>query len=770
MIPFEVHINNRSAFLLKEIPNYRPESSNYLTFWREQKKRCIEGFWAQDTKDPLDKGNWRYMPPQLYFYSNFGTILHKPEGSPKTAPREKIKPRLDDIDWEFFYAWLIARGFSGFMDDDKYTCCRDVLEYETSGDSSDIPESAYNSKGKPKTYIDPKEYLLKTHDKNLGLPIYDNTALNLMVLGTRGGGKSYWVSQGCVLHEVLFDGKKYYDINDKSIATAEVCVGSAIAAKSSEMLQKTQMGMDYLPGVWKKGSVDEVPAPFYRKMSGTLAPNNVKNPWKFEYEKKINGEWKRVGTGSNVKHVVYTIENPEAAAGGRYSVSVIEEVGLVPNLLVIHGSNDATMRIEHKFGSSIYIGTGGSIEKIVESEIVFRDPDGYDMVAFDDVWENSGKVGLFIPAHRGDRKHKDSEGNTIEAKALKEYDTRREKKRKAKSTSALELEQMNYPLKPSEIFLNKAVNKFSAKDASAQLSNLISGVVPDDSYKGHFVLAEDGVSWVTTNAMPIREFPITNKTLDLDGCVEIFKMPVKTAAGIIPSGRYAASLDPIDDDDNQDVTRSLQSFWILDLWTDELVLEYSARTRFSKEFYEQCRRALIFYNALLLYENQKKGIFQYFDNMNCTYLMADTPRFLKEIGLQKINTVGNRSKGVYMSDGLKPLGLDLLVAWTDTKLPGSELTRMYSIRSHALLKEIRFFAKGKNSDRISSLLVLMIYRESLVKYISKDESVIPNISDDPFFDRMINKDKRAMFGSGTFSKNSLTAGNSHTNFVKLLNS
>ena len=1174
MKKFEVWINNRSAFLLKEIPQYHPDSSNYITFWREQKKRCIEGFWAQDTKDPEDKGSWRYMPPQLYFYANFGTILHKPVGAPRTAPRQKVRPNLDDIDWEFFYAWLIARGFSGFDGDEEFTCCRDVNVYEQDGLDYDIPSSAYTKDGKIKSYIDAKEYLLKTHYKMLGKPLYDNTALNLMVLGTRGGGKSYWMSQGCALHEVLFDGLKYYDPTNKTVSTAEICVGSAIAAKSSEMLQKTQMGMDNLPGVWKKGTSEEVPAPFYRKMSGTLSPNNVKNPWKFEYEKKINGEWKKVGSGSNIKHVVYTIENPEAAAGGRYSVSIVEEVGLTNNLLVIHGSNDATMRIEHKFGSGLYGGTGGNIEKIIESEIIFRDPDGYDMVSFDDTWENSGKIGLFIPAHRGDRKYKDENGNTKEVEALREYEARREKKRKAKSSSALELEQMNYPLKPSEIFLNKAVNKFSVKDARAVLSELVSGNTPDNSYKGHFTLTDTGVSWVTTTDTPIRDFPITNSNTNLEGCVEIFAMPVKKEDDSVQAGRYLAACllpgegvlttngiknvedvvqedmlynelgkevnikrfinldvidedvytvkmantlrtttftsehpilssipkngyvsyakskrlginqrfkkfnfeykpvseltdkdwvkvpnlyrtvndfdvnslwinadnridrlvdspldkedfwwfiglfigdgwvdsngyrisvsfnsketqyidkfkrvvkelfnrsvssrikngsttcsfrftqlaiflnlhirkyalgktlpewvkkldnnfklniilgyinsdgcvyvrdnnfsiefisinlsllesvqdilfslgiissitllrgekehqfgdklsktqktyhlrlanreslvlakainsledlklsklnnyintidsiqkqtfgcffsddlkyiyfkvdsivkstytgkvynfecetntfmchhitthncDPIDDDDNQDVTRSLQSFWVLDLWTDDLVLEYTARTRFTKEFYEQCRRALLFYNATLLYENQKKGIYQYFETVNATYMLADTPKYLKDMALQKINTVGNRAKGVYMSEGLKPYALELFVAWTDSKLPNSEKTRMYSIKSQALLKEIIFHHKGKNSDRLSSLIVLMIYRESLVKYIESAKEVVVSQSDDPFFDRLYGKKfGKAMFNRTGLDRSGLSKDNPNTTFAELLNS
>ena len=87
---------------------------------------------------------------------------------------------------------------------------------------------------------------------------------------------SYWIAQGCVLHEVITDGAKEYNEDSmKSPAKIEVFVGSSIAAKSSEMLEKTKMAMDELPGVWKKGTTDEVPAPFYKKMSGSLSPNNI---------------------------------------------------------------------------------------------------------------------------------------------------------------------------------------------------------------------------------------------------------------------------------------------------------------------------------------------------------------------------------------------------------------------------------------------------------------------------------------------------------------
>ena len=75
---------------------------------------------------------------------------------------------------------------------------------------------------------------------------------------------------------------------------------------------------------------------------------------------------------------------------------------------------------------------------------------------------------------------------------------------------------------------------------------------------------------------------------------------------------------------------SLFSIFILDLWTDELVFEYTGRPMFADESYEIARLALIMYNAKCNYENNKKGLFAYFSKHNCLYLLTETLEFLKD--------------------------------------------------------------------------------------------------------------------------------------------
>lgn len=80
---------NNDNFLIKEIPKYHPKSTEYRLFWKEQKKRCLEGYTV----------GGKYMPGRLYAYINFGTIELLNED---TGRKTRGRPLLRDIEWEFF--------------------------------------------------------------------------------------------------------------------------------------------------------------------------------------------------------------------------------------------------------------------------------------------------------------------------------------------------------------------------------------------------------------------------------------------------------------------------------------------------------------------------------------------------------------------------------------------------------------------------------------------------------------------------------------------
>ena len=110
--------------------------------------------------------------------------------------------------------------------------------------------------------------------------------------------------------------------------------------------------------------------------------------------------------------------------------------------------------------------------------------------------------------------------------------------------------------------------------------------------------------------------------------------------------------------------------------------------------------------------------------MNCTYLLADTPDYLKERDLVKTSGIGNTQKGVRTTETIKNHGEQLIRDWLCREVTvanqdnqGEELHKtlnLYFIKNLALLKELSQYNRLNNFDRVMSLMMLMIFRESML--------------------------------------------------------
>lgn len=765
-----IRINNRNNFIMKEIHNYHPESVAYLKYWKTHKKRVIEGFWSIDHKDiNLQKDDynnhnqidelysinyeynnyWRYMPPQLYFYINLGTILHKHKDDPKTAPKRKMRPSLRDLDWEMSYYWLECRGFSGFSLDDEYSCNRDLLAFMNGEILSIDDKSVFKSNGELKKYIPARKYLRQLHDKPKGLPLYNNQALNLMLLGARELGKSFFCADGVILHEFVTDGAKVY--NEDSIKNpfkTEIFVGAALSSKSGDLLDKVTDAHDNLPGAYNKGNY-YVPSPFYKQTSGTLKPNNMSNAFRHEYEKKVGNDWLTFGTRSNIKHGIWTTENPEATAGTRPSVIVVEETGLLPNALQVHASNIPAQNLgTWKFGSSFYIGTGGNVDKIQESEILFKNPEGFNFLAIDDIFEGSGKIGFFVPAIYGPEEFKDENGNTNIELALDHFLRKREKARKSPHASSLNMEMMNYPLIPSEMFLNASGAMFPQALIKEHLAHVLANPhkYHDASYFGNMTFDSNGkVIWIPSDASDlVTAWPIVDNKAK-KGIIQIWEMPVKDASGSVMKNRYIQGTDTYDDDESS--TTSLGSTFIFDLYTDRIVAEFTGRPR-STEFYEITRMMNIYYAAEHNYENNKKGLFMWYDRKQSLHLLCNNPEYLKGQMDITIHKEGNKSKGTDANKQTVAHGLSSQLDWLLEPAYNQDegVLNLHMIKSVGLLREYLNFTKDGNYDRISAMNMVAILRNQRIKFINKkQEEKVNKFLNSGFFERNYTKPKRKIF-------------------------
>jgi hypothetical protein len=395
----------------------------------------------------------------------------------------------------------------------------------------------------------------------------------------------------------------------------------------------------------------------------------------------------------------------------------------------------------NKFGTSIYLGTGGNMEKIVESQTIFYDPEGFDFVAFENEYEDSNKkIGWFVPAIYALNQFKDENGNTNTEAAYNYIHKVREKKKKSKDTSALDLEMMNYPLVPSEMFLSKKGNIFPIAALIDRLGEIESDTKYENSeYIGRLKMTEEGkVEWkLDPKQIPLREFPPSEST-DKTGCIVIYAHPFEFEDGEIPYGRYIAGCDPYDHD--QSGTGSLGSTIMYDKLTNQIVAEYTGRPETAKEYYEEVRKLLLYYNAKLLYENERKGIFDYFDSKNSVYLLQEQPEIIKDV-LQ--NSKVNRGYGMHMNTPLKRYGEELIKTWLlepHNEVRNSNVLNLNTLRCRPLIQELIRYNPDGNFDRVMAFMILMYFLQETRKIqVTEEVHMKEDIQHSNFFNKPLFK-------------------------------
>ena len=172
--------------------------------------------------------------------------------------------------------------------------------------------------------------------------------------------------------------------------------------------------------------------------------------------------------------------------------------------------------------------------------------------------------------------------------------------------------------------------------------------------------------------------------------------------------------DPYDHDES--FTNSLGSTFIFkrvragEAWNDVIVAEYTGRPDTAEEYYENVRKLLIFYNARLLFENERKGIYPYFTNKHCDYLLADQPdKIITEVF--KDSKV-QRRKGCHMTKQIRAYGEGLILEWLMEEYEEGHLN-LERIYSEPLIEELIENDGVRNVDRVIALCMVMIYREEL---------------------------------------------------------
>lgn len=443
--------------------------------------------------------------------------------------------------------------------------------------------------------------------------------------------------------------------------------------------------------------------------------------------------------------------------GKRAAKILIEEFGTFPRLVDLYNVLlPSVQEGDIVFGQIYMLGTAGDNESdFAGAQEIMYNPKGYNMYAIPNVYDkfNQGKpyFVFFFPGYVNRKGCYNEDGVSDVIKALIEILMNRYRvKYNSTDPNTIIKTIAEVPITPAEAIVKTGVNMFPVADLTERLGQLDANPTEyDDVYVGDLVFNKEGqIEYKPTSAHPIRDFP--HKDNKIEGAIEIYQMPkIDKNTGKPFNDRYILGADPYDDDESN--TMSLGSIFVLDLWTDGIVAEYTGRPLYADDYYEICRKLCLFYNGRLNYEYNKKGLFSHFSTRNSLYLLTDVLDFLKEKQMMK-EGYGNKSKGTNASPAINAYARSRLRSWLLSPVPimqtidGEEkevlVPRLFTVRNRALLKELINYNSEGNFDRISAMGMLMLLREDrMIRYqgdVSKEKQEKANSSydgNDPFFKR-----------------------------------
>ena len=443
--------------------------------------------------------------------------------------------------------------------------------------------------------------------------------------------------------------------------------------------------------------------------------------------------------------------------GKRAAKILIEEFGTFPRLVDLYNVLLPSVQDgDIIFGQIYMLGTAGDNESdFAGAQEIMYNPRGYNMYALPNVFDkyNQGKpyFVFFFPGYVNRKGCYNEDGVSDIIKSLIEILMNRYRvKYNSTDPNTIIKTIAEVPITPAEAIVKTGVNMFPVADLTERIGQLDSNPTEyNDVYVGDLVFGKDGqVEYKPTSAQPIRDFP--HKDNKIEGAIEIFQMPEIDKNTNKPyNDRYILGADPYDDDESN--TMSLGSIFVLDLWTDRIVAEYTGRPSFADDYYEICRKLCLFYNGRLNYEYNKKGLFSHFSTRNSLYLLTDVLDFLKEKQMMK-DGIGNKSKGTNASPAINAYARSRLRSWLLSPVPVIQtidgeskevmVPRLFTVRNRALLKELINYNSEGNFDRISAMGMLMLLREDkMIKYqgnVGRDRQENAENSydgEDPFFKR-----------------------------------
>lgn len=439
---------------------------------------------------------------------------------------------------------------------------------------------------------------------------------------------------------------------------------------------------------------------------------------------------------------------------GKRGWILFEEFGNFPSLLELYDVTRKSVEDgEYTFALMYLLGTSNNKESNFQAaKTLLYGTESYNIKSLINVYDKKGQgretFGFFFPSYinRAGCYNKDGVSDVVKA-LLEILMARYKSKYGADPTSVLRVIAED-PITPAEAIIKVKDAYFPVASLNERAQQLdMNTSIYDDIYVGElFYNANNIVEFKPTTDIPIRTYPVDNTT---KGALEIYVMPEKNSDGKVFEDRYILGYDPVNNDAAE--SSSLSSVFIFDLFTDNIVAEFTGRTVYADDFHSYVIMLCEFYNAKVLYESNIKGFYAFAERVHKVYLLADTPQYLRDKQLIKYSNVGSSAKGVNASAAINNYANRLIKDWLlkptaiiikdeDNNKQQTSIPKLYTLKCRALIEELIQFNPEINVDRIRALGMVMLYREEfIIKYgdnlnvqsrekVSKDD-----LSLDPFF-------------------------------------
>ena len=441
---------------------------------------------------------------------------------------------------------------------------------------------------------------------------------------------------------------------------------------------------------------------------------------------------------------------------GKRGYILFEEFGNFPSLLDLYDVTRKSVEDgDYTFALMYLIGTANNKEANFQSaKTLLYATESYNIESLKNVYDKKGQgrdtFGFFFPSYINRAGCYNKNGISDVVKALLQVLMNRYKaKYGADPTSVLRVIAED-PITPAEAIIKVKDAYFPVAALNERAQQLDTNPhIYDDIYVGElFFNNSNQVEFRPTGDIPIRKFPVDN---DTKGALEIYAMPEKDSTGTVFDNRYILGYDPTNND--QAESHSLASVFVFDLFTDRIVAEFTGRTEFADDMHEIVRKLCLFYNGKVLYESNIKGCYSYMEKVHSTYLLADTPQYLRDKQIIKYSGFGSSAKGVSATASVNNFANRLIKDWFNKLVPiertdengNKEIIQtpsLYLLKTRALIEEAIQFNPEINVDRIRALGMVMLYREEYIILYgnnlnreSREKVRKDDPSNDPFFKR-----------------------------------